>query len=92
LNLLLDTHILLWWLANSRRLSHAAESAIRECAQVFVSAATPWEIGIKTALGKLEFRGDLQAQLDQNGLRSLAVTIGHAVAAAQIPLHHGDPF
>ena len=92
MNLLLDTHILLWWLANSHRLSSASESAIRDCEQVFVSAATAWEIGIKTALGKLEFRGDLQAQLQQNGFRPLAVTIGHAVAAAQLPLHHRDPF
>ena len=78
MSLLLDTHILLWWLAKSRQLSRNSESAIRDAAQVFVSAATAWEIGIKTAVGKLEFRGDLPVQLRHNGFRPLAVSIGHA--------------
>jgi PIN domain nuclease of toxin-antitoxin system len=91
-NLLLDTHILLWWLSKSRRLSRSAEKAICDCEQVYVSAATAWEIGIKAAAGKLEFHGDLQDQLRLNGFSALHVTVAHALKAAQLPLHHRDPF
>ena len=91
MNLLLDTHILLWWLAGSSRLSRSAKAAISG-SQTYISAATAWEIAIKTALGKLVFRGDLQAQLRLNHFLDLPVTIGHALAAGRLPPHHHDPF
>jgi PIN domain nuclease of toxin-antitoxin system len=92
LNVLLDTHILLWWLAKSRRLSRTAEDAILNCARAYVSAATAWEIAIKSAMGKLVFRGDLEDQMRLNGFLPLPITVAHAVAAGRLPPHHRDPF
>jgi PIN domain nuclease of toxin-antitoxin system len=91
-NLLLDTHILLWWLSGSRRLQAPARKAIADSVRVYVSAATAWEIAIKIALGKLEFRGDMAEQLAKNNLLSLAVTVRHAETAGALPMHHSDPF
>lgn len=92
MNLLLGTHILLWWLSGSRRLHMAARKTIADSARVYVSAATVWEIAIKIALGKLEFRGEIVEQLALNNLLSLAVTVPHAWAAGALPVHHNDPF
>ena len=92
MNLLLDTHILLWWLSDSRRLHTAARKTIADSARAYVSAATVWEIAIKIALGKLEFRGEMTEQLALNNLLALAVTVPHALAAGALPAHHSDPF
>jgi len=91
-NLLLDTHILLWWLSGNKRLPSAARKAIADSARAYVSAATVWEIAIKVALGKLEFRGDMAQQLALNNLLPLAVTLLHALTAGALPMHHSDPF
>jgi PIN domain nuclease of toxin-antitoxin system len=91
-NLLLDSHILLWWLSGSRRLNPTARKAIADSVRAYVSAATVWEIAIKMALGKLEFRGDIEEQLAINNLVPLVVTVPHAVAAAALPAYHSDPF
>lgn len=92
MNLLLDTHILLWWLSGSRRLHAHARKSIANSGRVFVSAATVWEIAIKIALGKLEFRGSIEEQLTVNNFLPLAITVRHAVAAGALPAHHSDPF
>ncbi len=92
MNLLLDTHILLWWLSGSRRLHAKARKTITDSARVYVSAATAWEIAIKIALGKLEFHGNIEDQLALNNLLPLAVTVPHATAAGALPAHHSDPF
>ena len=92
MNLLLDTHILLWWLSASKRLPAAARKAITRSSVTYVSAATAWEIALKTAAGKLDFRGDLEEQLQTNHFLPLPITIRHATAAARLPPHHGDPF
>lgn len=92
MNLLLDTHILLWWLSGNKRLPSAARKAIADSARAYVSAATVWEIAIKVALGKLEFRGDMAQQLALNNLLPLAVTLLHALTAGALPMHHSDPF
>ena len=92
MNLLLDTHILLWWLSNSRRLHTDARKTIAESVRAYVSAATVWEIAIKIALGKLEFRGEIAEQLTMNNLLSLAMTVPHALVAGALPMYHSDPF
>ncbi len=92
MNLLLDTHILLWWLSGSRHLPAAARKTIADSARAYVSAATVWEIAIKIALGKLEFQGEMTEQLALNNLLSLAVTVPHALVAGALPVHHSDPF
>ena len=92
MNLLLDTRILLWWLSNSRRLHAEARKTIADSARAYVSAATVWEIAIKIALGKLEFRGEMAEQLAMNSMLALSVTVPHALAAGALPAHHSDPF
>jgi PIN domain nuclease of toxin-antitoxin system len=91
--LLLDTHALLWWLADDPALTPVARTAIRAAETlVFVSAATAWEISIKQALGKLEAPDDLEAALAASRFQSLPITVAHALAAGRLPRHHDDPF
>jgi PIN domain nuclease of toxin-antitoxin system len=91
--LLLDTHVLLWWLADDPGLNNNARSLIASPqSSVFVSAASAWEISIKRALGKVEAPDDLEAQLARHHLSPLAISIGHALAAGALPRHHEDPF
>ena len=94
MRLLLDTHILLWWLSDDASLPDAARAAIRDASsEVFVSAATAWEIAIKQALGKLEFPiAQLSEILAEEGFEALGIAIDHAVIAGGLPPHHGDPF
>ncbi|HEV2199950.1 MAG TPA: type II toxin-antitoxin system VapC family toxin [Bryobacteraceae bacterium] len=92
MNLLLDTHVLLWWLAASKNLSREARQAVLAGERVFVSAATVWEISIKVARGKLRVQGDLEEHLRINRFHPLPVTVAHALAAGALPRHHGDPF
>jgi PIN domain nuclease of toxin-antitoxin system len=91
--LLLDTHALLWWLADDPALSPPARAAIAAGqTRVFVSAASAWEMSIKRAQGKLDSPEDLEAELVQQRFQPLPITIAHALAAGRLPRHHGDPF
>jgi PIN domain nuclease of toxin-antitoxin system len=92
LNLLLDTNVLLWWLADSPRLSDDARKMIKSSPVVYVSAATTWEIEIKRALGKLRAPENLEEELSANHFVHLAITVAHSIAAAKLPRHHDDPF
>lgn len=94
MNLLLDTHVLLWALEDDPTLSPAARSAIIDGGNlVFVSAATAWEITIKKALGKLRAptTGYLE-ELQRHRFTPLDITTEHALAVEALPLHHADPF
>ena len=94
MNLLLDTHVLLWALEDHPSLSLAARSAITDGGNlVFVSAATAWEITIKSALGKLRAptTGYLE-ELRRHRFTPLDITTEHALAVETLPLHHADPF
>ena len=93
MNLLLDTHVLLWWLDDHKALSAKARRAIRDGRNtVFVSAATAWEISIKQALGTLQAPDDLEDALAANRFRPLLIAPHHAMAAGRLPRHHDDPF
>lgn len=93
MNLLLDTHVLLWWLNGEPALSKKAHDAIADGKNVvFVSAATIWEIRIKLALGKLTLPDDFAQVLAGQPFVELPVTWDHAHALANLPLHHRDPF
>ena len=96
MNLLLDTHVLLWWLSNNPRLGKQSKAQIRDPdAMVWISSASVWEIGIKQALGRLEWDGSedaLQVEMEQSGFRSLEIGFQHAWKASALPLHHSDPF
>jgi PIN domain nuclease of toxin-antitoxin system len=91
-NLLLDSHCLLWWLGGLP-ISDRADEAIADLANdVYVSAASIWEIEIKSALGKLTIDGDLLAEVETAGLALMPITASHGLAAARLPMHHRDPF
>lgn len=93
MRLLLDTHVVLWWLAADPTLGSAARAAIAAPrAAVFVSAASAWEISIKRALGKLVAPDDLADQVTAHRFEALSITLGHAMAAGALPPHHDDPF
>jgi len=93
MNLLLDTHALLWWLGADPELSQQAREAISNRENlVFVSAATIWEMTIKKALGKLKTPGNLEEALEANNFLPLPITISHALDVGKLPLIHQDPF
>ena len=92
MRLLLDTHVLLWWLVDDPRLRDVAREAVAEAEDALVSAASVWEIGIKQAAGKLTGPDDLESELDANALEELPVTARHALRAAVLPARHTDPF
>ena len=92
MNLLLDTHALLWWLADEE-LSDPARQAIEAPENlVAVSAASVWEISIKRALGKLRTGNDLFGAVADAGFDPLPISLEHAEAAGALPAHHDDPF
>lgn len=94
MSLLLDTHILLWWLADDKRLNHKARAMLLDTeAVVYVSVASLWEIVIKTASGKLRVDiGAVRASIDSEEFIVLPVHAKHVDSLARLPLHHADPF
>lgn len=93
MRLLLDTHVVLWALAGSPRLSAAARQLIEEADEVYVSAASIWEVAIKARLGKIE--ADPQQLVDAieaSGFISLPVTAAHAAGVGALQPVHQDPF
>ena len=92
MRVLLDTHLLLWALGDPAKLPGTARRLLSE-AEVFVSAASIWEIGIKTRLGKLTADpAEVLAALEPAGFLSLPVTGEHAARVATLPPVHRDPF
>ena len=92
MKVLLDTHILLWWLSDDPSLPPLAEDAIANPdVEVWVSAVTAWEIAITRAAGRLEAPDDLLGALAANDFDSLPITASHALAAGALPDHHADP-
>ena len=88
----LDTHLLLWAVAEPRKLPPGARKRIEE-ADVFVSAASLWEVSIKAALGKLAADpAELLAEIEPAGFTLLPITGEHAAAVAKLPAVHADPF
>lgn len=94
MRLLLDTHALLWALARPDRLPAQTSEALRDLSnEVFVSAASTWEIAIKAALGKLD--GDVAAiagEARNLGFTDLSVTVAHTLRVRDLEPHHRDPF
>lgn len=92
MRLLLDTHVVLWWLDDDKRLSSSARDEIVVAEEVRVSSATVWEIGIKRALGRLDVPDDYLEHVERTRFRPLAIGFEHAEAAGALPRHHDDPF
>ena len=91
--LLLDAHALLWWLAEDPQLATSARTAIADPAtDVFVSAATIWEIEIKRAVGKLDAPDGLVQIIVETGFGILPITGEDAERAGRLAPHHRDPF
>lgn len=91
---LLDTHVLLWWFSQSSRLKASVRALIADPqTPIVVSAASIWEAAIKRAKGRLTFdTAALVGAVAGSGIRQLAITAEHAVAAGDLPRHHDDSF
>lgn len=93
MRVLLDTHVLLWWLQESPRLSASVREVIADPShEVVVSAVTLAEIAIKRSLGKLESPWIPDELLTENGLDVLSFTSAHGRRLLDLPFHHKDPF
>ena len=93
MRLLLDTHVLLWWLGNSPLLTAQARELIADTANtVFVSAVSLWEIWLKQSLGKLRLPPDFEERLAAEGFESLPLMAAHTREVASLPWYHRDPF
>lgn len=92
MRLLLDSHVALWWLADAAELGPRTRATVSEADRVYFSAVTPWELGIKRALGKLDLPDGLIDALVTSGFEPLAISAAHGEAAAALPAHHRDPF
>ena len=92
MKLLLDTHVVIWWLTDDPTLSGDIKDRLDHEPDVYVSAATIWEVAIKQAIGKLKEPADLPERIRDSGFRELAITSDHAIAAGRLPLLHRDPF
>jgi len=90
--LLLDTHVVLWELEGSRRVSQAAQEAIAQATELLFSVVSFAEIGVKTAIGKLSVPRDLREHVRRSGIRVLHLDADQALAVADLPTHHRDPF
>jgi PIN domain nuclease of toxin-antitoxin system len=93
MRLLLDTHIYLWAVTDSRKLSRQARKLITDADEVFVSSASIWEASIKVGLGKLDADVNLLvAEIDASGFREPPVRAAHAALVVDLPDIHRDPF
>ncbi|MEU0134303.1 type II toxin-antitoxin system VapC family toxin [Streptomyces sp. NPDC006296] len=92
MKLLLDTRIVMWWMADATELSDRIKDLIDTEPAVHVSAVSPWEITIKQFLGQFEGPGDLAEQVRDLLFTSVPVTAAHGVRAGRLPMLHTDPF
>jgi PIN domain nuclease of toxin-antitoxin system len=91
--LLLDTHILLWWLEDNPLLSESLRKLIRNPENtIFISAVTLWEIWLKQSLGKLKLPPNFKELLELEEFENLPLTARQAATVANLPWHHRDPF
>ena len=93
MKILLDTHLFLWWLANSPSLSEQARTLISNPENtIFVSAVSFWEIRLKESLGKLRLPADFEKKVVTESFESLPLTAAQTRQVALLPWHHRDPF
>jgi len=92
MRILLDSHVALWWLEDSGSLGARTRELIEHADEAFFSAVTPWELGMKRALGKLTMPDGLADALASGGFIPLGISVQHAERAPVLPPHHRDPF
>jgi len=90
MDLLLDTHTFLWW--DSGKLARSVVKRIQAAGNVYISAASAWEIAIKVSLGKLEAHASVVEASRDYGFLPLAISLEHADTVRRLPRHHRDPF
>jgi PIN domain nuclease of toxin-antitoxin system len=91
-SLLLDTHVVIWWLTDDPTLSDDIKDRLDHEPDVFVSAASIWDVAIKQALGKLKEPANLPERIRDCAFRELSIRSDHAIEAGRLPLIHRDPF
>lgn len=97
MRILLDTHVWLWMVSDAARIPDDQRAILEDPqSDLFLSAAAIWELAIKHAAGKLRYTGSPATQIpihvQRSGVRPLSMSIDHALAAADLPMHHRDPF
>lgn len=95
MRILLDTHVFIWAVIDHPRLDAAARNLIREAGEVYVSAASIWEIAIKSAIGRIDADAEEMARaITESGFIELPVSGPHAAQVAKLPFldGHKDPF
>ncbi len=97
MKVLLDTHTFLWWITDDPKLSLRVRGIISDGEnEIFVSAATGWEIAIKSQIGRLKLPDEPQRfileQMKINGMKSLPIEMRHALHVSTLPTYHQDPF
>ena len=92
MKLILDTHVILWWQRDDRRLKPAARRAIADAEIVWVSSVSAWEVAIKVALGRLRLTEPFGVLIAADNFTELPLTLAHAEALAGLPPHHADSF
>ena len=93
MKLLIDTHLILWWVSNSALLSSRAHGLIGDPANtIFISSVSLWEIWLKVSLGKLKVPSDFQNKLANESFENLPLTSAQTRFVTELPWHHRDPF
>lgn len=90
---LIDTHILLWWLSDNKKLTKKMIALMEDADNhILVSAVSIWEIIIKKSLNKLKAPDNLKEILEASDIEFLSVTVDHAIEVQHLPAIHNDPF
>ncbi len=92
MRLLLDSHVVLWWMVDDQALGPVTRAHISEADEVYFSAVTPWELGIKRSLGKLLLPDGALGDIESAGFSPLSISPLDGERAAGLPLLHRDPF
>ncbi|MFD8010597.1 type II toxin-antitoxin system VapC family toxin [Streptomyces sp. NPDC058955] len=90
MKLLLDTHVVLWWLTGD--LPDETRERLAHERWVYMSAVTPWELSVKQATGKLDAPADVAERARDTQFLALPITAEHGLQAGRLPHHHRDPF
>ena len=93
MRILIDTQIFIWSVMDSERLTGDARRIMLGAETIFVSAASIWEIAIKSKIGKLEGNPtEFVSAISKSGFNDLPILASHAAEVYKLPLHHRDPF
>tara|TARA_Y100001963_G_scaffold114252_1_gene158395 strand:+ start:672 stop:1058 length:387 start_codon:yes stop_codon:yes gene_type:complete len=91
--ILLDTHVLIWWMSGDEQLGLNAQKHISNTENsIYVSSASVWEMSIKQQLGKLSVPDAIESLVEELGFSALPISLFHGQQAGRLPTHHHDPF